>query len=134
MQARPICFRNDFSEDHEATVVAEVFLMNAVNVNVNEMDWQPAMSYPGDAEEKVLSEGGMFTPRTILLRIPPGWSMDRHSHRNTELHFVMEGSYESEEEVHSTGTFRLIPKKIEHGPFSSRDGAVILVVWCALAE
>jgi anti-sigma factor ChrR (cupin superfamily) len=108
--------------------------MNAVSIDVNKVDWRPALQYPGDAEEKVLSAGGSMTPRTILLKIPAGWSMDRHSHRYTELHYVLEGSYESDGEVFPTGTFRMIPKEVEHGPFATKRGATILVVWCTLGD
>lgn len=108
--------------------------MNAVNINVYEMDWRPALEYPGGADEKVLSQGGSIAPRTILLRIPPGWSMDRHAHRHTELHYVLEGSYESDGETHPAGTFRMIPREVEHGPFRTQDGATVLIVWCALPE
>ena len=107
--------------------------MNAVDLNINDLDWVPALEYPGNAEEKVLSHGGTIAPRTILLRIPADWRMNKHSHRYTELHYVMEGSYESGAEVFPAGTFRVIPKEVEHGPFSSRGGATILIVWCALA-
>lgn len=106
--------------------------MNAVSINANEMNWQPALQYPGSAEEKVLSAGGSMVPRTILLRIPPGWSMDRHSHRYSELHYVLEGEYESDGDVHVAGTFRMIPKEVEHGPFRTRQGATVLVIWCTI--
>ncbi len=108
--------------------------MNAVSVNVNDIDWQPTTSYPGDAQEKVLSTGGSVAPRTILLKLPPGWSMDRHSHAQTELHYVLEGEYEIGDKTFPAGTFRMIPKEVEHGPFTTRSGAVILVVWCRTNE
>jgi anti-sigma factor ChrR (cupin superfamily) len=108
--------------------------MKAVKTNVNDLDWQPAVEYPDNAEEKVLSQGDTVAPRAILLRIPSGWNMNRHSHRYAELHYVLEGSYESQGDVYSAGTFRMIPREVEHGPFSSRNGATILVVWCALID
>jgi anti-sigma factor ChrR (cupin superfamily) len=108
--------------------------MNAVSINVDELTWQPALEYPGQAEAKVLSAGGDMTPRTILLSIPPGWRMDRHSHRYTELHYVLEGQYESNGEQFPVGTFRMIPKAVEHGPFATKSGAIILVIWCSLSD
>jgi anti-sigma factor ChrR (cupin superfamily) len=108
--------------------------MKAVTMNVNDLDWQPAPEYPGNAEEKVLSQGGGAVPRSILLRLPPEWNMEAHSHRYTELHFILEGAYESDGEVFNTGTFRVIPKEVEHGPFVSRQGATVLIIWCALQE
>ena len=108
--------------------------MNAVSVNANDLKWRAAENYPVGAEEKVLSVGGGIAPRTILLRLPPGWIMESHSHRFTELHYVLEGEYESQGERYPTGTFRVIPKEVEHGPFSTEKGAVIMVVWCSLQE
>ena len=69
-----------------------------------------------------------------MLKLPPGWKMDNHSHRFTELHYVVEGQIESQSKKYSAGTFRVIPKEVEHGPFSSETGAIVLVVWCSLAE
>ncbi|MFH2001114.1 MAG: cupin domain-containing protein [Planctomycetota bacterium] len=108
--------------------------MNTVSVNANDMKWQASESYPAGAEQKVLSIGGTIVPRTILLKIPSGWSMDVHSHIHTELHYVLEGEYESKHETFRAGTFRVIPKAVEHGPFTSKTGAIILVSWCTLAE
>ncbi|MCK4462294.1 MAG: cupin domain-containing protein [candidate division Zixibacteria bacterium] len=109
-------------------------MMNAVSVNVNDMEWQVSGGYSAGAEEKVLSVGGSIAPRTILLKIPSGWSMDAHSHIHTELHYVLEGEYESKGETYRSGTFRVIPKGVEHGPFASKTGAIILVTWCTLQD
>jgi anti-sigma factor ChrR (cupin superfamily) len=106
--------------------------MNAVTINVNNLRWHPAEMYPAGAEEKVLSAGSTNEPRTILLRIPPGWGMDAHSHVFTELHYVLEGEYESQGETYPSGTFRVIPKEVEHGPFATKTGAIILVTWCEM--
>jgi anti-sigma factor ChrR (cupin superfamily) len=108
--------------------------MNSIDVNVNEIEWKDASGYPAGAKEKVLNVGSDMAPRSILLKLPPGWSMDLHYHRYTELHYVMEGEYESGEKVYSSGTFRIIPKEVEHGPFTTKTGAIILIVWCILRE
>jgi anti-sigma factor ChrR (cupin superfamily) len=108
--------------------------MNAVSVNVNDLKWSGAVEYPTGTEEKVLSVGGSIAPRTIMLRLPPGWKMDSHSHRFTELHYILEGQIESQGKKYLAGTFRVIPKEVEHGPFSSETGAIVLVVWCSLTD
>ncbi len=108
--------------------------MNAISLNQNDLEWQPATGYNHGVEEKVLSIGGSIAPRVILLKISPGWHMERHSHRFTELHYVLEGQVESEGKKYPAGTFRIIPKVTEHGPFSSETGAVVLVIWCSLAK
>ncbi len=108
--------------------------MKTISVNVNEMDWQHAVGYPGKAEEKVLSHGDTNAPRSILLKIPADWNMEAHSHRYTELHFVLEGEYESDGDIFGAGTFRMIPKEVEHGPFGSHSGATVLIIWCDIRE
>jgi anti-sigma factor ChrR (cupin superfamily) len=108
--------------------------MNAVTVNVNDLKWSGAAEYPTGTEEKVLSVGGTVAPRTTMLKLPPGWSMESHSHRFTELHDVLKGQLESQGQTYPAGTFRVIPKEVEHGPFGSETGAIVLVIWCSLAE
>jgi len=108
--------------------------MEAAMINIKDDQWQAARSYPAGAEEKVLAAGDSTTPRAIVLKIPPGWSMDAHSHIFAELHYIIDGQYESQDETYPAGTFRLIPEEIEHGPFSTKTGAVILVIWCKMKK
>jgi len=108
--------------------------MKAISVNVNDLKWIGAAEYPTGTEEKVLSMGGSIAPRAILLKLLPGWKMDNHSHRFTELHYVLEGQVESQGQKYPAGTFRVIPKEVDHGPFGSETGAIVLVIWCSLAE
>ena len=103
--------------------------MNEIIYNVRERAWQSAAGYPPGAEAKVLREGGNGIGWTILLKLPPGWSMNAHSHRTTEQHYVLEGEYEIENQVFSVGSYQLIPEGTCHGPFFTRTGAVLLVVW-----
>jgi len=106
--------------------------MNVVSINANKIKWQPSVNYPSGAEEKVLSVGGDIAPRSILLKIPAGWKMEAHSHVFTELHYVIEGSYESQGKTFEAGTYSIIPKEVKHGDFSTKTGAIILVTWCLL--
>ena len=108
--------------------------MNAVSINANNLKWSRAPGYSDGTEEKVLSVGGNIAPRVTMLKLPPGWKMNSHSHRFTELHYVLEGQVESQGQRYPAGTFRVIPKAAEHGPFSSETGAIVLVVWCSLTE
>ena len=108
--------------------------MKAVSINVNDLKWSGTAEYPTGTEEKVLSVGGSIAPRTTLLKLSPGWEMDSHSHRFTELHYVLEGQIESHEQKYPAGTFRVIPKGVDHGPFRSKTGATVLVIWCSLTE
>ncbi len=103
--------------------------MKELTIDTSAMAWEVADGYPEGAMQRVLDEGSDSSPRSILLRIEPGWAMTEHSHVFTELHYVLEGEYESDGEVHQAGTFRLIPRHTNHGPFSTSTGAVILIVW-----
>ena len=103
--------------------------MNEINVNTNDIDWQEAEGYPPGAMEKVLHDGKDSAPKTCLLKIGPGWKMEAHAHVFTEMHYVIEGEYEGQNQVYPAGTFRLIPKETNHGPFRTQTGATILVIW-----
>ena len=103
--------------------------MKETITNINDIDWQPAEEYPGGTMKKVLYDGSDSTPRAVLLKIDPGWIMNEHSHVYTEIHYVLEGTYESRDKVYSAGSFRMIPAHADHGPFTTIGGAVILVIW-----
>jgi anti-sigma factor ChrR (cupin superfamily) len=103
--------------------------MGEIIRNTNEMEWERATDYPTGAEIKVLRHGDAAMGRTVLLRLPPKWRMSAHSHTTAEQHFVLEGGYESQGRVFGVGSYRLIPRETEHGPFTTRSGAVILVIW-----
>jgi len=47
---------------------------------------------------------------------------------------LLEGQYESQGEVYPAGTFRLIPEEVEHGPFTAKTGAVIMITWCKMEK
>ena len=104
--------------------------MKGITTNADSLDWQPARAYPEGTEEKVLSAGDKSVPRSVLLKLPPGWNMKAHSHVFTELHYILEGEYTSRDETYPKGTLRVIPQGVEHGPFTTAIGAVILVTWC----
>ena len=106
--------------------------MREVHVNTNDIEWQNAMEYPVGIMEKILCDGSGNAPKSCLLKMKPGWEMDEHVHVYTELHYVLEGEYESQGRIYPAGTFRLIPKHVNHGPFKSDTGAIIFVVWVEL--
>jgi anti-sigma factor ChrR (cupin superfamily) len=96
-------------------------------MNYNQMDWEDATAYPAGSQRKVLRE--TTSPITMLLKMPPGFQMDRHCHTTTEQHFVLEGEYTSEGSTYGPGSYRLVPAGATHGPFSSKKGAVVLIVY-----
>jgi anti-sigma factor ChrR (cupin superfamily) len=101
--------------------------MSEITLDTERMGWEKASSYPDGTLVKVLREDG--GKRTVLLKLPEGFWMDVHAHTCCEQHFVLEGSYEAAGEEHGVGTYQCIPDHTNHGPFSSRRGAMILVVW-----
>ena len=102
--------------------------MSDVIVNYNSMKWRDAGdAYPRGTKIKVLrdEEGG----KTVLLKLTKGFKMGAHCHIGNEQHFVLKGQYEMEGKVYAQGTYQLIHSNMTHGSFTSKTGAVILVVW-----
>jgi anti-sigma factor ChrR (cupin superfamily) len=101
--------------------------MSEITLDTERMEWEKASSYPDGTRIKVLRDEG--DKRSVLLELPGGFRMEAHTHTCCEQHFVLEGSYEAAGEEHGVGTYQCIPAHTNHGPFSSRRGAMILVVW-----
>ncbi len=101
--------------------------MLEITLDTGRMAWENAVSYPQGTMIKVLREEG--EARSVLLKLPPGFRMEGHTHTSCEQHFVLEGTYEAGGRAHGPGTYQCIPAHTDHGPFASREGAVILVVW-----
>ncbi|MFC1661531.1 cupin domain-containing protein [Gemmatimonadota bacterium] len=101
--------------------------MPEITLNTDQMAWEEDHSYPSGAMTKVLrDEGGM---RLILLKLPPGFRMEAHTHMFGEQHYVLEGEYETGGKEYGPGTYQYIPAHTDHGPYTSRDGAAILLIW-----
>ena len=101
--------------------------MQEVTANCNEMDWEPAENYPSGTLKKTLRdfEGNI----TLLIKMPPGFKLDAHCHTKVEQHYVLEGQYEVEGQVYGPGTYQMLPPHFTHGPFISKNGAIVLVIW-----
>ncbi len=108
--------------------------MKELSIDTTKLNWDEAMEYPKGTMEKLLTKGSDGHLKATLLKIPAGWTMHSHAHVVTELHYVLEGEYESGGSKYPEGTFRVIPAHTEHGPFSSEKGATILVTWCRETE
>ncbi|MHB1048595.1 MAG: cupin domain-containing protein [Bacteroidota bacterium] len=100
----------------------------AQSINMYEdSGWEEAAGYPAGAKRKTLrDEHGV---RTMLLKLSKGFHMESHAHMYHEQHIVLDGEYESEGTVFPSGTYRMIPAHQNHGPFTSRTGAILLVMW-----
>lgn len=101
-------------------------MFNIKNI-YEELHWKEAEGYPTGTRMKILRNENGF--KTVLLKLPKGYSMQSHSHIFNEQHLVISGEYESEGEVFTSGDYRIIKAHNDHGPFTSKHGAVILVIW-----
>lgn len=93
----------------------------------NDADWKEAENYPKGTKQKVLREQDGH--KTILLKLPKDFKMNAHTHVLLEQHFVLQGSYTIEGKTYSVGSYQLIEAHEDHGPFESKEGALILVIW-----
>lgn len=100
--------------------------MEALSINYESMDWGDARGYPPGTQIKYLRKSGHS--ETFLLKLPAGFSMQDHAHISTEQHFVLQGDYISDGQSYGVGSYRLIPAHANHGPFVSKNGALVLVV------
>ena len=103
--------------------------MNETLVNTSDLSWEEAKGYPDGVMRKVFRRDSNGKPLTLLLKIPPQFEMEGHSHVCVEQHYILEGEYESAGKQYRAGDYRMIPKYADHGPFRSDTGAVILVAW-----
>ena len=88
--------------------------------------WEAAPAPMTGAEIKILRQEGL--KKTFLLKLPAHFRGIAHVHSHTEQHFVLEGSYNNDEDKYDTGDYRLIPAGNAHDPMESEQGAVVLVI------
>jgi len=93
----------------------------------DDMHWENADEYFDGTLRKILREEK--GRRTVLLKLPKGFSMTPHSHIVTEQHFVLDGEYSSNGKLYPAGSYQIFSPGDEHGPFESENGALILVIW-----
>ncbi len=93
----------------------------------DDLNWEEANEYFNGTKRKILrDENGC---RTVLLKLPKNFYMAPHSHIITEQHFVLKGEYTSKGKNFSAGSYQVFSKGDDHGPFESKNGALILVIW-----
>lgn len=93
----------------------------------DELGWEEASGHQVGTRIKTLRDEEEF--KTVLLKLPKGFRMDAHTHIYSEQHIILEGGYESEGVSYTSGVYRFIPAHKDHGPFTSKSGAVVLVIW-----
>ncbi len=93
----------------------------------DQMNWEKADNYPEGTFKKTLrDENGA---KTILLRLPAGFSMEKHSHITVEQNLVLKGSFTYNDITYHEGSYQLFTAHENHGPYYSKEGALVLVVW-----
>ncbi|MEN8223993.1 MAG: cupin domain-containing protein [Bacteroidota bacterium] len=90
-------------------------------------NWETLNGYPQGTMAKILRDGE--NAKTVLLKLPAGFYMAPHSHLTTEQNFLIEGEYEIAGERFSPGSYQIFSPGDEHGPFESKNGAMVLVVY-----
>ncbi len=93
----------------------------------DEENWEVANGYPQGTLAKVLRDDKNV--KTVLLKLPEGFYMAPHSHLTTEQNFLIEGEYEIAGEICSAGCYQIFFPGDEHGPFESKSGALVLVIY-----
>lgn len=101
-------------------------MKNLMNL-YSDLNWEEAVEYLKGTKKKVLrdEDGG----KTILLKLPKGFYMAPHSHITVEQDFVLEGEYQSKGKNYPAGSYQIFWPGDEHGPFESKNGALVLVIW-----
>ncbi|MBN1251626.1 MAG: cupin domain-containing protein [Bacteroidales bacterium] len=106
-------------------------MKNLMNLYEN-ADWEKAEGYPKGTFKKDLRDDKFG--KTILLKLPENFQMKPHSHITTEQHLVLEGEYVSSGKTYKSGCYQIFNPGDEHGPFESKKGALILVIWDVLTK
>ena len=93
----------------------------------DQLNWEEANNYPEGTFKKTLrDEDGA---KTILLKMPAGFKMELHSHITTEQNLVIKGAFTYEGITYQEGSYQLFNAHEDHGPFYSKEGALVLVIW-----
>ncbi|MEA3444075.1 MAG: cupin domain-containing protein [Bacteroidota bacterium] len=98
----------------------------------DDMNWENADGYPKGTKRKVLRNDAYG--KTYLLKLPKGFFMPLHSHITVEQDFVLEGEYTSQGVRYTKGSYQSFSVGDEHGPFESKNGALVLVIWDSIPE
>lgn len=98
-------------------------------MNASEMTWETIVDFPGAADVKVLRNDGPRKAKTMLVRLHAGNKTRPHSHVGTVQHYVLEGEYESEGEIFSSGMYRLFSEHADVPELTTRNGVKVLMIY-----
>ena len=89
-------------------------MKNIINL-FGDLNWRKATDYPDGTLIKNLKDDD--NGKTILLKLPKGFSMPLHSHLTTEQHLVLDGKYTTDNVIYSKGSYQIFRAHEDHGPF-----------------
>ncbi len=101
--------------------------MNEMRDLFDDRNWQDVEGYAEGTKEKVLRDDEFA--KTILLKLPKGFHVDRHSHATCEQFLVLKGEYISKDKKYPAGSYEMFKAHEKHGPFESKDDTLILFIW-----
>ena len=85
--------------------------------------------FPGEVQVTSLRDEPEGGPRTILVHVPAGGSIEPLSHIAPVQHIVLAGSYQIDGDIVEAGVYRLYPDHSNLPRIESKDGALILMVF-----
>ena len=85
--------------------------------------------FPGRVEAMTLCEEEHGGARTILVSLPPGGTVEAHCHLGPVQHFLLGGDYELEGKTFEAGTYQLFPAHANVGEITTKQGALLLIVY-----
>ena len=101
--------------------------MKEIIAKAFEIEWDAASGYPAGTQWKVLRRGSQGEPKTILLKLAPGFEIASHSHMYIEHHYVLNGEYESQGERFPPEQDGSDGQSAAHGSHIVEENVVIFV-------
>lgn len=93
------------------------------------MGWAELREFPGPADVKILRQETACGAKTMLVRVPPGGQIVPHGHRGVVQHYVLDGYYEANGHLYSTGSYRMMPAHFDVPPITTEKGVTILMIY-----
>jgi quercetin dioxygenase-like cupin family protein len=104
--------------------------MEMVFAHADDLEWVDG-PYPKTTMKIFPSapESGMYT---ILLRVPAGAVLERHEEPLNEVSYVLSGTVNLDGKLCREGSYVCTPAGMEHGPFTTDEGCLLLVIKSAV--
>jgi len=103
--------------------------MKEIGISPDRMQWEEVAGYPEGTRICILRTDEQGMVRAFLLRAGRDFTMGGHTNTTSEQQFVLEGEVQSGGETFGRGSYRFIPRRGSHEPWTCREGAVLFVTW-----